>query len=68
MNEIMHFKTRREAVAEIATMRGWDHIRPMKICLYSEDSNPKPVGHAWIIEIRQGTSDPTYLCADGYVR
>ena len=59
------FRTKREAAAHIATMRGWD-ARPQQLCL-PEDRNANRNGNAWVVEIR-GHGDPLYLRRDGYVR
>lgn len=66
MTGIKTFRTRKQAAAEIATMRGWN-TEPVKLYMPNND-NCNAAGNVWVVEIRDVNSDPTYLREDGYVR
>lgn len=59
------FPTKKEAIAAIAKMRGWN-ARPVQLYLPSAD-DPTRVSPQWVVEVRTG-GDPQYLRKDGYVR
>ena len=56
------FKTRKQAVAEIEKMRGWD-AKPVKLCLPDSPDADKD-GNAWVIQC----DGNKYMRKDGYVR
>lgn len=67
MGAIQTFKTRKAAVAEIATMRGWD-AKPVKLYLPVESSYDPERGYTkyadqWVIEC----DGVKYLRTDGYI-
>lgn len=55
------FKTRKEAKAAAAKMRGWT-TKVTELCL-PNDSNASKAGGVWVIKC-----DEKYLRADGYIR
>jgi hypothetical protein len=63
---IKTFTTRALALAEIATMRGWN-TKPVQLYMPGNE-NANCNGNVWVVEVRDANSDPAYLREDGFVK
>lgn len=68
MAKVQTFKLKREALAEIRTMRGWE-AKAVKMLVQDEDSpDPNKTAHRWVIECKEpGKEFVKYLRVDGFV-
>lgn len=66
MLDQMTFATRKDAKAELAKMSGWD--AKVSQLYMPDDPKANANGNVFVIEVKQGKSDPMYLRTDGYVR
>jgi len=59
------FRTRKEANAEIAKMRGWN-AKAIKLYI-PDDPKANRSGDVWVIQARTANEDYAYMRADGHI-